>query len=107
MLGRKGNYAMASKELLEKMEIFFDDEINEYLGEHGGAAEVVDVEGDELIIRLLGECRGCLSMNQTVNGVILKKVKAVFPFVNTVTVTDDVSPEVYEMASKLFTSGHY
>ena len=46
-------------------------------------------------------------MNETVNGVILKKVHAVFPFIEKVTVTDDVSPEVYEMASKLFTSGRY
>lgn len=98
---------MASEELLDKLEVFFDAEINEYLEEHGGAAEVVDVEGDELVIRLLGECRGCLSMSETVNGVILKKVKAVFPFIKKVSVTDDVSPEVYEMASKLFSSGHY
>ena len=52
---------------------------------------------------MLGECRGCLSMNDTVNGVILKKVSAVFPFVKKVSVTDDVSPEVYEMACNLFT----
>lgn len=94
-------------QLLEKLEEFFDADINEYLSEHGGGAEVVDVVGNELIIRLLGECRGCLSMNDTVNGVILKKVHAVFPFIEKVTVTDDVSPEVYEMASKLFTSGKY
>ena len=42
-------------------------------------------------------------MNDTVNGVILKKVSAVFPFVKKVSVTDDVSPEVYEMACNLFT----
>ena len=65
---------------------------------------MVDLMGNELIIRMLGECRGCLSMNDTVNGVILKKVSAVFPFVKKVSVTDDVSPEVYEMACKLFTS---
>ncbi|MDO4554848.1 MAG: NifU family protein [Lachnospiraceae bacterium] len=92
-------------ELLEKLEEFFDADINQYLSEHGGGAEVVDVVGEELIIRLLGECRGCLSMNETVNGVILKKVHAVFPFIKKVTVTDDVSPEVYEMVCSLFTAG--
>lgn len=96
-----------TEELYEKLTDFFDADINQYLGEHGGGAEVVDVEGSTLIIRLTGECRGCLSMNETVNGVILKKVHAVFPFIEKVTVTDDVSPEVYEMASKLFTSGRY
>lgn len=96
-----------SEQLLEKLSDFFDADINQYLGEHGGGAEVVDVEGDELIIRLAGECRSCLSMNDTVNGVILKKVRAVFPFIKKVSVTDDVSPEVYEMASKLFTGGKY
>ena len=44
-----------TEELLDKLSEFFDADINQYLGEHGGAAEVVDVEGNELIIRLLGE----------------------------------------------------
>ena len=96
-----------TEELLDKLSEFYDADINQYLGEHGGAAEVVDVEGNELIIRLLGECRGCLSMNDTVNGVIKKKVHAVFPFIEKVTVTDDVSPEVYEMAKSLLTGGKY
>lgn len=95
------------EEVLEKVSEFIDADINQYLGEHGGSAEVVDIEGNELIIRLLGECRGCLAMNDTVDGVILKKVHAVFPFIEKVSVTDDVSPEVYEMASRLFTGGKY
>ncbi|MGN1142850.1 MAG: NifU family protein [Oliverpabstia sp.] len=95
------------EKLLETMEEFFDANINGYLSEHGGGAEVVAIEGPELIIRLLGECRGCLAMNDTVNGIILKKVHAVFPFIEKVTVTDDVSPEVYQMACDLFTSGKY
>lgn len=92
-------------ELLEKLSEFFDADINQYLGEHGGYAEVVDVEGDTLIIRMMGECRGCISMNDTVNSVIKQKVRAVFPFIKKISVTDDVSPEVYEMAMKLFTGG--
>jgi Fe-S cluster biogenesis protein NfuA len=98
---------MASEALLEKLDAFFDADINAYLSEHHGGAEVVDVEGDELIIRLTGECRGCLSMNQTVDGIILKKVGAVFPFIKKVTVTDDVSDEVFAIAAGLFTSAHY
>lgn len=98
---------MASEALLEKLDAFFDADINEYLSEHHGGAEVVDVEGDELIIRLTGECRGCLSMSQTVDGIILKKVGVVFPFIKKVTVTDDVSDEVFAMAAGLFTSAHY
>lgn len=96
-----------SDELYDTFTQFFDADINQYLGEHGGGAEVVELRGNELVIRMLGECRGCLSMNDTVNGVILKKVSAVFPFVKKIRVTDDVSPEVYEMACSLFTSHGY
>ena len=46
-------------------------------------------------------------MSNTVDGVILKKVHAVFPFIEKVSVTDDVSQEVYEMANSLFSTGHY
>lgn len=98
---------MATDELLERLEAFFDADINEYLGEHGGGAEVVDVEGNELIIRLLGECRGCLAMSNTVDGIIFRKVHAVFPFIEKVSVTDDVSQDVYEIANSLFSSGHF
>lgn len=96
-----------SDELYDTFTQFFDADINQYLGEHGGGVEVVELRGNELVIRMLGECRGCLSMNDTVNGVILKKVSAVFPFVKKICVTDDVSPEVYEMACSLFTSHGY
>lgn len=95
---------MAANELMEKLDIFFDDEINTFLKDHGGGAEPVEVNGSELVIRMTGACRSCLSQNDTVSGLILKKVSAVFPFIKKVTVTDDVSDEVYAQALKLFSS---
>lgn len=95
---------MASSELMEKLELFFDDEINSYLEDHGGGAQPVEVNGSELVIRMTGECRSCLSQSGTVNDLILKKVKAVFPFIKKISVTDDVSDEVYEQALNLFTA---
>ena len=86
---------MASSELMEKLEMFFDDEINSYLGDHGGGAQPVE---------LTGECRSCMSQSGTVNDLILKKVSAVFPFIKKISVTDDVSDEVYEQALNLFTA---
>lgn len=37
---------MDKDQILEKLAAFFDADINEYLSEHGGGAEVVDVEGN-------------------------------------------------------------
>ena len=95
---------MASSELMEKLELFFDDEINSYLEDHGGGAQPVEVNGSELVIRMTGECRSCMSQSGTVNDLILKKVSAVFPFIKKISVTDDVSDEVYEQALNLFTA---
>ena len=95
---------MASSELMEKLEMFFDDEINSYLEDHGGGAQPVEVNGSELVIRMTGECRSCMSQSGTINDLILKKVKAVFPFIKKISVTDDVSDEVYEQALNLFTA---
>lgn len=95
---------MASSELMEKLELFFDDEINSYLEDHGGGAQPVEVNGSELVIRMTGECRSCMSQSGTVNDLILKKVKAVFPFIKKISVTDDVSDEVFEQALGLFTA---
>ena len=95
---------MASSELMEKLELFFDDEINSYLEDHGGGAQPVELNGSELVIRMTGECRSCMSQSGTVNDLILKKVSAVFPFIKKISVTDDVSDEVYEQALNLFTA---
>ena len=95
---------MASTELMENLELFFDDEINSYLEDHGGGAQPVEVNGSELVIRMTGECRSCMSQSGTVNDLILKKVSAVFPFIKKISVTDDVSDEVYEQALNLFTA---
>ena len=95
---------MASSELMEKLDLFFDDEINSYLNDHGGGAEPVELKGDELVIRMFGECRSCMSQSGTINDLILKKVSAVFPFIKKISVTDDVSDEVYEQALNLFTA---
>ena len=95
---------MASSELMEKLELFFDDEINSYLEDHGGGAQPVELNGSELVIRMTGECRSCMSQSGTINDLILKKVKAVFPFIKKISVTDDVSDEVYEQALNLFTA---
>ena len=95
---------MTSSELMEKLELFFDDEINSYLEDHGGGAQPVEVNGSELVIRMTGECRSCMSQSGTINDLILKKVKAVFPFIKKISVTDDVSDEVYEQALNLFTA---
>ena len=86
------------------METFFDDEIEPYVGDHGGGAQPVELNGSELVIRMTGECRSCMSQSGTVNDLILKKVSAVFPFIKKISVTDDVSDEVYEQALNLFTA---
>lgn len=90
------------EELLDKLETFFEADINRYLSEHGGGAEVVDVEGNELIVRLYGDCRHC--MDDNVEDIILPKVRAVFPFIEKVSVTDDVSDDVYEMAISMLSA---
>ena len=95
---------MTSSELMEKLELFFDDEINSYLEDHGGGAQPVEVNGSELVIRMTGECRSCMSQSGTVKDLSLKKVSAVFPFIKKISVTDDVSDEVYEQALNLFTA---
>lgn len=95
---------MAAKELMEKMEIFFDDEINQYLKDHGGAAEPVEIRGNELVIRMTGACRSCLSQSDTVTTLIQRKVGLVFPFIKKISVTDEVSDEVYAQALSLFSA---
>jgi len=77
--------------------------INPELAKHGGNATPVDYSDEVVTIRMGGACRGCLSADKTVNEVIKKELQERckdYP-VKEVVISDEVHPELWEMAMKI------
>lgn len=91
----------------QEVETIFRTEINPMLEEHGGYAKPLEYEGHSLLIRMGGACRGCLSQDITVNRIILstlKKHDLKHP-VKEIQISNEVDPELWEMAQKILKGG--
>ena len=86
---------------LGELDTLFALEVNPLLAEHGGGAAVVDLEGDTLIIEMVGACRECLSINETVTGLIKTVVTRKYPEIKKVKLAEIDQDEIYELALKM------
>ena len=51
--------------MLRKLEILFDEQVRPALAAHGGNVEIVDIDNNQVFLRLQGGCQGCSSSNAT------------------------------------------
>lgn len=86
---------------LTQLDNLFALEVNPLLAEHGGGAAVVDLEGDTLIIEMVGACRECLSANETVTGLIKTVVTRNYPAIKNITLAELDPDEIYDLAYQM------
>ncbi len=55
------------------------DEVRPYMASHGGAVELVSLEGDVARLRLLGACHGCPASRQTLEQAVHDALDAAAP----------------------------
>lgn len=78
--------------MLRQVEKFFDDKIRPSLAAHGGNVELIDIDNDQIFIRLSGGCQGCSSSGVTLKDGIERLLKQKFPdIVGVVDLTDHAS----------------
>jgi Fe-S cluster biogenesis protein NfuA len=53
------------KALWAKIQKVLDEEINPGIGMHGGAVEIIDLQGPTLFLSMTGGCQGCASASYT------------------------------------------
>ena len=64
---------------IEKLKTFFEDNITPALAGHGGFAEIVELKGEKLFIRIGGGCQGCAMAQMTVKSGIESAVMKFMP----------------------------
>lgn len=65
--------------LSKKVQDLLDSEINPALGGHGGFAELVDIQGSCVRLRLGGGCQGCAMARMTIKQGIESRIKEAIP----------------------------
>ncbi len=88
--------------LADQVQVVLQDQINPAIASHGGAAELVSVEGSTAYLKLMGGCQGCgmaqVTLKQGIERILLE---AIPELTGVVDVTDHASGnDPYYQASK-------
>lgn len=77
-----------------KIDNLLEEQVRPSLAAHGGNVEVVDVDNNQVYLRLSGGCQGCSSSNATLKQGIEKIIKQNFPEIeDVIDLTDHKSGE--------------
>jgi Fe-S cluster biogenesis protein NfuA len=93
----------AYDQLWERVETVIDEIINPQLEKHNGWVELADIEGSTAVVRFRGACSGCEGMTETVDSIVVPALRKNVRAIRNVEITDEIDPEIWEMAKQLFT----
>lgn len=86
--------AAPNGELADRVRQVLDTEINPAVAAHGGAINLVDVQGTEVFIEMAGGCQGCAMSRMTLRQGVERMVSQAVPEVTAIhDVTDHMSGE--------------
>ncbi|MEZ4417534.1 MAG: NifU family protein [Gemmatimonadota bacterium] len=70
--------------MAERVRAVLDERINPAVASHGGAIELVAVEGSEVFIEMTGGCQGCAMSRMTLRQGVERMLKEVIPEISAV-----------------------
>jgi len=76
---REGGDATVSGPFAERVQAVFDELVNPRIASHGGAVELVDVEENNVSIRMSGGCQGCAASAATLRMGIERTLREEIP----------------------------
>lgn len=86
--------AAPSGEIADRVRQVLDTEVNPAVAAHGGAINLVDVQGNEVYIEMAGGCQGCAMSRMTLRQGVERMVSQAVPEVTAIhDVTDHMSGE--------------
>ena len=92
MFGNPEDLPELKGELAEKVQQVLENQINPAIASHGGAAQLVGVEGQDIYLRLGGGCQGCGMAQVTLQQGIEASLREAIPeIVNIIDSTDHSS----------------
>lgn len=68
--------------MIRKVEKLFDEQVRPALAAHGGNIEIIDIDNNQLFVKMTGGCQGCASSTATLTEGVERIVKQNFPEIN-------------------------
>ncbi len=92
------------EDVTARLEHVIDTIVNPKLLEHKGWIELADVDLEErlAIVRFRGACSGCGATEDTLQKTVLPLIRQNVKEIKHVEQTEDIDPDVWEMAKSLF-----
>ena len=94
MIGNPADLPELKGELAEKVQAVLENQINPAIASHGGAAQLIGVEGNDIYLRLGGGCQGCGMAQVTLTQGIEASLREAVPEIgNIIDATDHAAGE--------------
>ena len=94
MVGNPDDLPELKGELAEKVQAVLENQINPAIASHGGAAQLIGVEGNDIYLRLGGGCQGCGMAQVTLTQGIEASLREAVPEIgNIIDATDHAAGE--------------
>jgi len=92
--------------MITEIEKILEENVRPKLADHYGNIELVSVEDGVVIVKLLGQCKGCISAKYTIEDLVEAELKQSLPGIKKVILKNEVSEELLEQARKLLNDGN-
>jgi NifU-like protein len=66
---------MTLVEKTRKIELVVNEEVRPILRRDGGEIELIDVQGNKVVVRLIGTCKGCYASAMTLKELVEEKLR--------------------------------
>jgi len=87
--------------MFTEIEKILEENVRPKLAEHYGNIELVSIKDGIVEVKLLGECKGCLSAKYTVEDLVETTLKEAIPGIKKVVLINEVSKELLDQARKI------
>ncbi|WP_291637845.1 NifU family protein [Clostridium sp.] len=91
--------------MFAEIEKILEVKVRPKLAEHYGNIELVSYDNGIVKVKLLGECKGCLSAKYTVEDLVEVTLKEEIPSIKKVILINEVSKELLDQARKILNKG--
>lgn len=96
----------AKDDMFAEIEKIFEVNVRPKLAEHYGNIELISCDDGIVEVKLLGQCKGCLSAKYTIEDLVEAELKETIPGIKKVILKNEVSEELLEQARKILNNGN-
>lgn len=94
-------FAIAKDVMFAEIEKILELNVRPKLAEHYGNIKLISVSDGIVEVKLLGQCKGCLSAKYTVEDLVEVALKEEIPGIKKVVLKNEVSEDLLEQARKI------